>query len=218
MGNGGSPSRTLNKRSSWGSLWFTRTETIPVCHALLQDLKFFKLLLLMDEELATQTRADGCPCGGILHRANYPRKPRGCLDEVRPDYAFRFSFCCNACRKRSTSTSVRFLGRRVYLGLAVVLMSARHAGPTSAVMRTTQALAIPIRTLQRWRQWWRDQFPQTGFWQAACAHFMPSVETPGLPASLLDRFSGAVDEALLRLLVFLSPITAGHPVTLREGC
>lgn len=188
-----------------------------MCHALLQDIKFFELLLLMDQELATRTRADGCPCGGILHQANYPRKPRGCLDAVRPNYISRFSFCCSACRKRSTPTSVRFLGRRVYLGLAVVLMSARRAGPTSALMRVTQEMAIPIRTLQRWRQWWRNQFPQTGFWQAACARFMPSVEIAVLPASLLERFPGAVDEQLHRLLVFLSPITVGHPVTLREG-
>ena len=32
-----------------------------------------------------------------------------------------FSFCCHRCRKRATSVSVRFFGRRVYLGLAVVL-------------------------------------------------------------------------------------------------
>ena len=188
-----------------------------MCHALLQDIKFFELLFRMDQELAAQTRANGCLCGGILHQANYPRKPRGCLDEARLNYASRFSFCCSTCRKRSTSTSVRFLGRRVYLGLAVVLMSARRAGPTSALMRATQGLAIPIQTLQRWQRWWRDQFPLAGFWQAACARFMPSVEIALLPASLLARFPGAADEQLHRLLVFLSPITAGHPVTLREG-
>jgi len=171
----------------------------------------------MDQELASQARADGCPCGGILHQANYPRKPRGCPESVRPNYASRFSFCCSACRKRSTPTSVRFLGRRIYLGLAVVLMSARRAGPTSPLLPVTQMCAIPIRTLQRWRQWWRDQFPRTGFWQATCGRFMPSVEIPLLPASLLERFRGSADEQLYRLLVFLSPISVSHPVTLREG-
>ena len=188
-----------------------------MCHALLQDIKFFDLLLRMDEESATQMRASGCPCGGVLHQANYPRKPRGCSAAIRPHYACRLSFCCSVCRKRSTSVSVRFLGRRVYLGLAVVLMSARRAGPTSSSLRMSHGLTIPIRTLQRWRLWWRDQFPVTGFWQAACARFMPSVEIALLPASLLKRFPGAADEQLYRLLVFVSPITVGYPVTLREG-
>ena len=93
--------------------------------------------------------------------------------------------------------SVRFLGRRVYLGLAVVLVSARHAGQIPAAARTAEALAIPIRTLERWRQWW----------QAQCARFMPPVATHRLPGELLDRFAGQTAEPLLRLLLFLTPLT-----------
>ena len=100
-----------------------------MCHALLQNPKFFALLLRIDHELAAQLRADGCRCGGVLHRADYPRKPRGCPAEIRLDYSSRLSFCCAVCRRRSTSMSVRFLGRRVYLALAVVLVSARPAVP-----------------------------------------------------------------------------------------
>jgi len=100
----------------------TKRETIKVCHILLQDPRFFRLLLRIDVDLAAQTRAGGCQCGGVLHRSDYPRKPRACLNEVRGDYQSRFSFCCSQCRKRSTSMSVRFFGRRVYLGLAVVLL------------------------------------------------------------------------------------------------
>lgn len=97
--------------------------------------------------------------------------------------------------------SVRFLGRRVSLALAVVLASAR--------LSTT--LEIPVRTLQRWRQWWRQQFPLTPLWQANCARFMPPPAASDLfPAGLLERFAGTAD-ALMRLLVFLSPITAGIP-------
>jgi hypothetical protein len=47
--------------------------------------------------------------------------------EVRADHSSRLSFCCAECRKRTTSMSVRFLGRRVYLALAVVLVSASRA-------------------------------------------------------------------------------------------
>jgi hypothetical protein len=206
----------LNKRTLWGSLWLPSQETIQVCHALLQSPNFFRLLLRIDEELASETHAAGCACGGVLHRANYPRKPRACLREVRGDFESRFSFCCSLCRRRSTSMSVRFLGRRVYLALAVVLGSARHAGQNPAAARLSGTLNVPVLTLRRWRHWWQAQFPQTALWQAACARFMPPVVSDLFPASLLERFSGSAEEALMRLLVFLSPITV-KPIDLPEG-
>ncbi len=187
-----------------------------MCHALLQDPKFFRLLLSIDEELAAEVHAGRCACGGVLHRADYPRKPRACLNEVRSDFESRFSFCCADCRKRKTSTSVRFLGRRVYLALAVVLGSARHAGQNPAAARISATLEIPVRTLQRWRAWWSGQFALTPLWRASCARFMPPVASNSFPASLLERFAGNAAEALMRLLVFLSPITV-RPITLREG-
>jgi len=189
-----------------------------VCHALLQDSRFFRLLLQIDTELAAQSRAGGCHCGGVLHCANYPRKPRCCLDEIRADYELRYSSCCSRCRKRTTSVSVRFLGRRVYLGLAVVLMSAGRTEATSAVAQLGEIMDVPARTIQRWRNWWVEQFPLTPLWQAACARFMPPVALNQLPASLVDCFVGTAAESLMRLLVFLSPLTVGHPVTLNEGC
>ena len=109
-----------------------------------------------------------------------------------------------------------FLGRRVYLALAVVLLSARHAGQTAAAARLSGLLEVPVRTLARWRRWWQDEFPQTPFWQAAGAHFMPPIATGHGPASLLERFAAEAEEALLRLLFFLSPLTV-RPINLREG-
>ena len=46
--------------------------------------------------------------------------------------------------------------------------------------------------------------------------FMPPVVSDLFPASLLERFSGNAEEALMRLLVFLSPITV-RPIDLPEG-
>jgi hypothetical protein len=193
-----------------------------VCHALLDAPKFLALLLRIDHELAAQTRIDGCRCGGALHRADYPRKPRGCPAEVRPDHSSRLSFCCAVCRQRATPMSVRFLGRRVYLGLAVVLASARPAGPTPAAAQLGLALGVARRTLARWRDWWREQFPQTALWRATCARFMPPVPEALLPGELIERFTGPAHEALMRLLVWLSPVTVSRwqPVLirLREGC
>ena len=181
-----------------------------MCHALLFDPKFLALLLRIDHDLAAQTRADGCPCGGALHRADYPRKPRGCPVEVRNDHSSRLSFCCSVCRRRATSVSVRFLARRVYLALAVVLVSARHAGPTPAAARLGLELGVARRTLARWHHWWCEQFPLTPLWRATCARFMPPVLEARLPGELITRFAGPPHEALMRLLVWLSPATVGR--------
>ena len=185
----------------------TKIETIQVCHALLQNPKFFTLLVQIDADLAAQMHAAGCSCGGVLHRANYPRKPRACPKEVRADFESRLSFCCNLCRKRSTSMSVRFLGRRVYLGLAVVLVPQRRTTLSAIAVQLVDALAIPERTIARWRHWWLQLFCLTPLWQAACARFMPPVQTINLPASLIERFSGGAAEVAMRLLAFLRPLS-----------
>lgn len=133
----------MNKHALRGSLWFPRQETFQVCHASLSNRHFYLFLIRLDEELAAQTRAAGCPCGGTLHCANYPRKPRGCPRWVRAAYETRLSFCCSRCRRRTTSQSVRFLGRRVYLGWVVVLCSARHAGQSTAPPPNPNTPAAP---------------------------------------------------------------------------
>jgi hypothetical protein len=60
-----------------------------------------------------------------LHRSDYDRKPRG-----GPQWEVRFSFCCaqEGSRRRHIPPSVRFMGRRVYAGLVVVLVSAMIHG------------------------------------------------------------------------------------------
>jgi hypothetical protein len=187
-----------------------------VCHAFLQNPNFLLLLLQIDTDFAAETLVSGCfYCAGKLHRANYPRKPRGCLDELFDDFSFRFSFCCSDCRKRNTSMSVRFLGRRVYLGLAVVLMSASRTADTSKVARLSGMLHVPTLTIQRWREWWVNQFPFTTLWQANCARFMPPIRLCNLPDSLIERFSSPVEQAMEKFLIFLSPLTVSL-VTLNE--
>ena len=178
-----------------------------MCHALLQDLNFFRLLLRIDQEFAVQRRVGGCACGGVLHVDDYPRKPRGCPLELRADFSSRFSFCCNRCRTRATPPSVRFLGRRVYLALAVVLLSGARPGPTAASARAATLLEVPVRSLQRWRQWWQERLPLSAFWQAASARFLPPIAAATMPGALLARFVGTAAQSLLRLLVFLSPLT-----------
>ena len=182
-----------------------------MCHVVLQDPAFFRFLTGIDEELAAATRLRGCrACGGPLHVADYPRKPRGCPAGVREAYSRRLSFTCGRCNARTTSASVRFAGRRIYL--AVVLMLVSPPGSSSA-RGLCDRLRIPARTLKRWRTWWGKDFPSTPFWQSARERFMPPVTITQLPHSLLERFgAGAMTDRLVQLLRFVAPLsTAPRP-------
>ncbi len=46
-------------------------------HDLPHDASFWQFLFTVDRDLAEKAHEKACPCGGRLHRANYPRKPRG---------------------------------------------------------------------------------------------------------------------------------------------
>jgi hypothetical protein len=182
-----------------------------VCHALLRNASLYEQLLAFDHDLAAEARAAGCVfCKGILHSARYPRKPRGGPDDLGPDYATRLSFCCAAdgCRRRTTPPSVRYLGRRVYLGAVVVLVTAMLGGITATrAAQLREWLGVSVRTLKRWRAWWRQTFVASVFWRGAQGRFMPPVAIEALPASLLERFAGDARTRVLSALAFLAPLT-----------
>ncbi len=177
-----------------------------MCHAVLQDPAFFRFLIRIDEEFAAATRLGRClGCTGPLHVADFPRKPRGCPAAVREDYSWRLSFTCGRCEARATSPSVRFAGRRVYL--AVVLMLSSPAGSCSGEV-LCDLLSISVRTLQRWRMWWRVDFVLTPFWQSVRERFMPPVMIERLPPSLLERFDATeMTDRLAQALRFIAPLS-----------
>jgi hypothetical protein len=180
---------------------------------LLADARFHELLLTIDRDLADTCRAEGClACGGRLHSARYPRKPRGRACRLGAEHDQRFSFCCagDGCRSRETPASLRFLGRRVYVAAIVVLIAILQHGATDARMaRLSEVVSVDRRTVARWRSWWRDTFTATSFWRIARARFMPPVDHAFLPASLIERFDGDGAELLVALLRFIGPITGG---------
>lgn len=186
-----------------------------MCHRFIRDASFWTLLLEVDRDLADVGRYAPCPrCGSVVHRANYPRKPRGAPDDLPPEFSLRLSNCCSAegCRRRTTPRSVRFLGRRVYLGVVVALITALRQGPTPSAARTLRReLGADRRTVERWRLWWTRIFPSSPFWRVARARFMPVLDEQQLPAAILDRFDRS-DSALRfrELMVFLSPMSSGH--------
>jgi hypothetical protein len=176
------------------------------CQSYLADQQLNHLLEKVDGDLVEEARHQGCLfCGGPLHRSDYERKPRG-----GPQWDVRFSLCCGSegCRKRNTPPSVRFMGRRVYAGLVVVLVSAMtHGLKPERMQRLREALGIDRRTLERWRQWWLGLFVNSSFWRAARARFMPPLCHQTMPLSLCLSFEVHHRERLLDLLHFLAPIT-----------
>ena len=184
-----------------------------MCHSVLQDPAFFRFLLGIDEELAAATHAGGCRfCGAPLHVANYPRKPRGCPAVVQEAYSQRLSFTCGRCFRRTTSPSVRFAGRRMYL--AVVWMLLSPPGSEAAQELCTQLAIAPV-TLKRWRRWWHEVFTATPFWHSVRERFVPPVAIAKLPHSLLERFDAreSVWNRLALALRFLTPLSVpGAPV------
>ena len=180
---------------------------------LLADASFHELLLTIDRDLAEACRAGVCvTCGGRLHSAPYPRKPRGRTCRLGPEHDQRFSFCCavDGCRSRATPASLRFLGRRVYVAAIVVLIAIlQHGATDSRLARLSEVISVDRRTVMRWRTWWRDTFTATPFWRLARAQFMPPVDHARLPASLIERFTGDGTGPLVALLRFLGPVTGG---------
>jgi hypothetical protein len=179
---------------------------------ILADKRFYELLLGFDREIADAAHEGRCQRGGAkLHSGSFARKPRGVPVGLGPEHRERFSFCCAArdCRKRETPASLRFLGRKVFLGAMVVLVTAMQSGLTPARAQQLQDLVgVSRRTVGRWRAWWCSVFTESPFWRAHGA-LVPPVTTADLPASLLKRFTGDIEQQLLSLLRFLRPITTG---------
>lgn len=173
---------------------------------LLRDGKQAWMLLAIDEEMAATRKTEGCGyCGGRLHRGDYGRKARGVASSEEA-YRVRFSFSCAVedCRRRATPPSVRFLGRRVYVALAVVLGTIIGHGSKPRRVEELQKLIgfrVDRRTVERWRRWWRQGFPKTKRFKALQGLLKRPVSKRHLPASLLEAFVGAdVSARVVRLL------------------
>lgn len=172
------------------------------------DVQFLQSLMALDEAIGEQVQAARCGrCGGRLDRADYARKPRG--GTVAPGaeaWSRRLSLCCarEGCRRRSTPPSVRFLGRRVYPEVVVVLASLAALG-TDRARALCAATGVPARTVRRWRSWWQGAFLASALWRECQSRMVPAPVATQLPASLLSRF--APSTALFDLARLLAPGT-----------
>jgi hypothetical protein len=184
-------------------------------HKLLSDARFFVFLLLIDRHIAEIAKLGRCPfCGGRLDVAHYPRKPRGRPGGLPPDFDRRFSFCCreDGCRRRVTPASIRFLDRRVYLGVITVLATTMTNGMSSSrASAIRDSLGIDWHTLRSWRQWWRDLFPQTDHGQVVRARLRQSPQPEYLFTELWRGIVTGAEDVLdfatrvVRFLVIVTP-------------
>ena len=181
-------------------------------HEIVQRESLFCLLHRLDEELAQECRQGGCPyCGGPLHQANYPRKPRGEMSTLPEAYLVRLSNCCGrpGCRRRVLPGSVKFLGRKIYWGsIHLVAMALRQQRPGGwSAHQVMLHLGIPAKTLSRWARYWRETFPNTPAWQRLRGQVPPAVADTALPGALLELFLGqqpTPEHALVGCLRFLA--------------
>ncbi len=193
-----------------------------MCQTLALSASLYLLLQDADDVIADGFGSREClHCGGPLHIASYPRKPRGGPTGLPDSYLRRHSFCCGRCRRRLTPPSVRFLGRRVYLAAVVVLVSIGRHGLTGRRLAKLRRLlddgksTICRATVERWRRWWRETFPTSSFWRARRGDFRHGVDEQEMPGSLLECFGGERDVGLLAMLRWLGPLTSGSTLGAR---
>ena len=180
--------------------------------------KHIEFGLRVDQEIAERLRERGCQlCGeGRLHRGDFARKPRGLPFDLPPDDPLRrrLSFCCDreGCRRRTTPPSVRFFGRRLFIGPLVVLLTGMVAG--RRVRELCRELEVDRRTLRRWRRWWREEYSSSAHWRALRARF-PDPPRGDLPRSCLMLLGGLRPRPIRDLLRALGPLTGGANMLVR---
>ena len=179
-----------------------------------QRAKIFETLHRIDEDLAEQHRAAGCPrCGGPLHRADYERKPRGGPVGLSNKLSVRIGLCCGreGCRRRSAPPSVLFLGRHVYFGaiiVAVVAMRQRRRSSASA-RRLRQLFGVSWKTVNRWMDWFAEVFPRSPQWRRVRGLVSAMVRNDELPASLLEVFEAQGEDEQGALIATVRLVTEG---------
>jgi hypothetical protein len=102
----------------------------------------------------------------------------------------------------------------VYVGVVVVVMMALATAAVAATAersRLAREMGVSRRTLERWRGWWRVDFPETEVWRETRGRVMPPVDEERLPSSLLERLVGEARERVLGVLRVLLQLSGPMP-------
>lgn len=188
-------------------------------HEILSDASFFFFLLLIDRDIATRAHGQRCPfCGGRLDIGNYRRKPRGCLCVAPAGFDVRYSLCCrkDGCRRRAPPASIRFLDRRVYLGIVTIVVCAMRSGISNSRFKSIQAeLNVDFNTIKSWKKYWTESFPTSARGKTIHARLPPGGSADDLLVtvcqSVTDSINDIVKTATSRALV-LGMLMTDDPV------
>ena len=183
-------------------------------HTSLLTSTIHQFLLKIDNDLARKLCENKCRyCGDTLHRADYPRSPHGLSEADCDSYQFRLSFCCKTCRRRHTSQSVRFFGRRWYVSSVFILINALRGGWSyrrrSRMIQQHLGITMSERTWRRWCCWWREFFEETKFWRQAKGLIPLDYLSGPFPRRLFGMYKPPWIDRFLSVLSFLAPLTAG---------
>jgi hypothetical protein len=177
---------------------------------LLKKKSFFHRLYIIDKNIAKQYREMPCPhCGGTLHFANYLRKPRGEFKRLPERFLLRFSLCCceEGCRKRLAPPSCRFLDRKVYWYVAILIIVSEYQNKNINVFNLAKRFEISRNTITRWIHFYQDIFPSSSQWQRIRGQVAAVIKNNELPSNLVSYYLNlkySVGNALISCLKFLS--------------
>lgn len=182
---------------------------------LLQDVSLFRALYQIDQDLALACRRSGCPfCHSPLHNAPYTRKPRGGPDSIPEEYCVRQSLCCSRekCRRRVLPQSCLFLGRRVYWGAVILIVTTlwQQQAKTNSISMLARKFKIPRNTVVRWIHYFRDVFPQSSQWQRLRGLVSAQINNNNLPRGLVEYFLHAQPSSSDGLVNCLQFLASGH--------
>jgi hypothetical protein len=106
---------------------------------------------------------------------------------------------------------VLFLGRRVYWGAVVLVVTALRQGRCHnvTVKRLKALFGVTRPTLARWRSYFLDVFVQSVSWRRLSGHLMPPVEQHQVPGGLIDRFMKALGDPESALAACLRALALG---------
>ncbi len=178
---------------------------------LLQSPDLFHLLHRIDIDLADQQQKAGCPfCGSTLHYSNYQRQPRG-GPPLADELSIRFSLCCSneKCRRRTLPKSTIFMGRRVYFGAAILIITTLNQNMPQEYSKNllVQLFEVNRKTINNWLAYFREIFPKTEIWKTVRGLIGCEVENQNLPESLVKHYcehSRSPESAILNCLGLLS--------------
>ena len=171
---------------------------------LVDEDSLFEALWAIDTELAQRVTAKRCPqdgCGGPLHDGKYARKPRGSQAAIPEEYCNRLSLCCGWCRRRALPPSCLFMGRKVYWGSAIVLVTAAVRGLERVTLSgLCTKFGVSRRTIKRWVDYFAHLLPKSVLWQRVRGHVGAQIEDNELPHALLTWCTRTASEPIAGLV------------------